>query len=193
MADEKELSGYRILDPTSLTALLGSLADVRALLGGRTEQWQIREVGDGNLNLVFIVEGTDGSVCVKQALPYVRAAGPSWPMSLERAFFENSYYTAVAPYVGALIPRIYHYDAQLYCTIMERLSPHIILRHGLIAGRRYESLARDIGEYVARACFFTSDFAWPFERKMTGMARFAENTALVRITVDLIFRDPYLA
>ena len=191
MADEMELSGYRILDPTSLTALLESLGDVRALLGGRTEQWQIREVGDGNLNLVFIVEGTDGSVCVKQALPYVRAAGPSWPMSPERAFFENSYYTAVAPYVGALIPRIYHYDAQLYCTVMERLSPHIILRHGLIAGRRYENLSRDIGEYIARACFFTSDFARPFEHKMDGIALFAANKPLVRISIDLIFADPY--
>src|SRR6202165_1359056 len=191
MADEKELSGYRILDPTSLTALLGSLADVRALLGGRTEQWKIREVGDGNLKLVFIVEGTDGSVCVKQALPYVRAAGPSWPMSPERAFFENSYYIAVAPYVGASIPRIYHYDPELYCTVMERLSPHIILRHGLIAGRRYENLARNIGEYIARACFFTSDFARPFEHKMDGIALFAANKPLVRISVDLIFADPY--
>jgi hypothetical protein len=49
--------------------------DVRALLGNRMEDWQVREVGDGNLNLVFIVEGRDGSVCVKQALPYVRAPG----------------------------------------------------------------------------------------------------------------------
>ena len=63
--------------------------------------------------------------------------GPSWPMSLERAFFENAYYRAVAPYVGKRIPQLYHYDPGLYCTLMERLSPHIILRHGLIAGRRY--------------------------------------------------------
>src|SRR6202051_3779018 len=144
MANETILSTYRVLDPKSLLALVGNLKVVRALLGGRTKDWQVREVGDGNLNLVFIVEGPDGSVCVKQALPYVRAAGPSWPMSLERAFFENSYYIAVAPYVGALIPKIYHYDPELYCTVMERLSPHIILRHGLIAGRRYINLGRDI-------------------------------------------------
>src|ERR1700686_3276255 len=191
MANEKILSTYRILDPKSLLALVGNLKEVRALLGERTEDWQVREVGDGNLNLVFIMEGPDGSVCVKQALPYVRAAGPSWPMSLERAFFENSYYIAVAPHVGASIPRIYHYDAELYCTVMERLSPHIILRQGLIAGRRYNDLARDIGEYIARACFFTSDFARPFERKMDGIALFAANKPLVRISVDLIFAEPY--
>lgn len=184
---------YRMLDSESLRGLVGALEDVRALLGGRSEEWQVREVGDGNLNLVFIVEGPQGSVCVKQALPYVRAAGPSWPMSPERAFFENSYYSAIASHVGKLIPKIYRYDSGLYCTVMERLSPHIILRQGLIAGRRYPNLARDIGEYVARASFFTSDLAWPFERKMDGMALFAGNKPLVRITVDLIFADPYFA
>jgi 5-methylthioribose kinase len=190
-ANEKEPSTYRILDPESLLVLIEGLKDVRARLGNRTEDWQVREVGDGNLNLVFMVEGPEGSVCVKQALPYVRAAGPSWPMSPERAFFENSYYLAVAPYVGASIPQIYHYDSELYCTVMERLSPHIILRHGLIAGRRYDNLARDIGEYIARACFFTSDLALPFERKMDGIALFAANKPLIRISVDLIFADPY--
>ncbi|MGO8854226.1 MAG: S-methyl-5-thioribose kinase [Steroidobacteraceae bacterium] len=192
MPTEEALSPHRILDSKSLVALIADLGEIRALLGGRPEKWQASEVGDGNLNLVFIVEGPDGSVCVKQALPYVRAAGPSWPMSLERAFFENSYYRAVAPYVAELIPKIYHYDAELYCTVMERLSPHIILRRGLIAGRRYPNLAGDMGEYVARACFFTSDLAWPFERKMDGIALFAGNKALVRISVDLIFADPYL-
>jgi 5-methylthioribose kinase len=188
--DEARLE-YQILEPTSLRALLANLKDVGVILGGAPDSWHIREVGDGNLNLVFIVEGPDGSVCVKQALPYVRAAGPSWPMSPERAFFENSYYAAVAPHVGTLIPKIYYYESELYCTIMERLSPHIILRQGLIAGRRYPNVARHIGEYIARACFFTSDFARPFEHKMDGIALFARNTPLVRISVDLIFSDPY--
>jgi 5-methylthioribose kinase len=192
MANAKLLSAYRELDATTLPALLGGFKDVRALLGGLPQDWHIREVGDGNLNLVFIVEGPGGSVCVKQALPYVRAAGPSWPMSPERAYFENSYYSAVAPYVGASIPKIYHYDPELYCTVMERLSPHIILRQGMIAGRRYPNIARDIGDYIARACFFTSDFARPFEHKMDGVALFAANKALVRISVDLIFVEPYI-
>jgi 5-methylthioribose kinase len=184
-------SNYRILDTDTVPALIGSLPEIRALLGGGPESWRAHEVGDGNLNLVFIVRGPDGSVCVKQALPYVRVAGASWPMTLERAFFEASYYSAVASCVGRLIPRIYHYQPELYCTVMECLSPHVILRQGLIAGRRYPSVARDIGEYIARTGFFTSDFARPFEQKMDGMALFARNKELVRITVDLVFCDPY--
>ncbi|MFZ1098715.1 MAG: S-methyl-5-thioribose kinase [Steroidobacteraceae bacterium] len=184
-------STYRILDIDTVPEFIGSLPEIRALLGGQPESWRVHEVGDGNLNLIFIVQGRDGSICVKQALPYVRVAGTSWPMTLERAFFEASYYSAVAPFVGGLIPKIYHYDPDLYCTVMECLSPHIILRRGLIAGRSYPNVARDIGEYIARASFFTSDLARPFEHKMDGIALFARNKALVRITVDLVFCDPY--
>jgi len=191
MAATDPAATYRVLGTDSIPGFLGSLPQIRTVLGGRPEGWQVREVGDGNLNLVFIVQGTAACVCVKQALPYVRAAGESWPMTLERAFFEASYYAAVAPFVDGLIPRIYHYQPELYCTVMECLSPHIILRQGLIAGRRYPQVARDVGEYIARACFFTSDLARPFEHKLDGMARFAGNKALIRITVDLVFCDPY--
>ena len=184
-------STYQILNAGSIPPLIAELSHVRALLGGRPEHWRVREVGDGNLNLVFLVDGSAGSVCLKQALPYVRVAGPVWPMSPERAHFENAYFRAVAPHAGKLIPAIYHYDPDLHFTIMERLSPHIILRQGLIAGRRYPGVAHDIGEYIARACFFTSDFACPFERKLDGVALFTGNKALIRISVDLIFAEPY--
>lgn len=192
MASASVLSpAYRTLDVEGLRGFLSTQAKLRELLGGRPATWRIREVGDGNLNLVFIVEGTEGAVCVKQALPYVRAAGPSWPMTPDRAFYENAYYLAVAPHVPGLVPAIYHYDPELYCTVMERLSPHIILRQGLIAGRCYPQLAQHLGEYVAGACFFTSDLARAFEHNMESMALFAGNKALVRISVDLIFTDPY--
>ena len=70
MANEGVLPAYRILDSKSLLALLADLEEVRAILGDRTEDWQIREVGDGNLNLVFIVEGPDG-VGLREAGPAV--------------------------------------------------------------------------------------------------------------------------
>ncbi len=184
---------YRVLDAATLPAYLAAHQELRGLLGGAPGEWQVSEVGDGNLNLVFIVRGRDGSACLKQALPYVRAAGPAWPMSPERVYFEHAYYRSVAPYVGASIPKIHHYDPQLHCMVMECLSPHIILRHGLIAGRRYPRVAREIGEYVARACFFTSDLARPFEPKMDDVVLFARNQPLLRITVDLIFAEPYFA
>ena len=43
------------------------------------------EVGDGNLNLVFKILDRQGvsRVIVKQALPYVRCVGESWPLTLD--------------------------------------------------------------------------------------------------------------
>jgi 5-methylthioribose kinase len=186
-------ASYPILDVTSVPSFLAGIPEARERLGGGPERWRVREVGDGNLNLVFIVEGAHGAICLKQALPYVRAAGPAWPMSPERARFEHAYFRAVAPHVGRLIPQIYHFEPDLHCLVMERLSPHIILRQGLIGGQRYPSVAADMGEYVARASFFTSDLATPFERKLEGMALFAANKPLIRISVDLIFAEPYFA
>jgi 5-methylthioribose kinase len=186
-------ASYPILDLASVPSFLVGVREARERLGGAPESWRVREVGDGNLNLVFIVEGAEGSVCLKQALPYVRAAGPAWPMSPERARFEHEYFRAVAPHVGRLIPEVYHFEPELHCLVMERLSPHVILRQGLIGGQRYPNVARDMGEYVAHSTFFTSDLAVPFERKLEGMALFALNKPLIRISVDLIFAEPYFA
>jgi 5-methylthioribose kinase len=182
---------YKPLDVSTLPDFLASLGEIRRRLGGRPESWRVREVGDGNLNLVFLVDGPAGSVCVKQSLPYVRAAGEGWPMPLERTFFEYSYYRVVGPLVGPLVPGILHYEPELYCLIMEQLSPHIILRRGLVQGQRYPRCARDIADYVALTSFFTADLGQPLEQKMALMAIFSGNSALCRITSDLVFADPY--
>lgn len=183
-------SSYDALTDLSLPAYLAAWPDLRARLGGAPEQWRVREVGDGNLNLVFLVHGPAGKLCVKQSLPYVRVA-PDWPMPLDRAVFEHAYYRRVGPHVQGLAPEILHHDPALFCTAMELLEPHVILRRGLVAGHIYPTAARDVGRYIARAGFFTSDFARPFEAKYDDMALFGRNQSIQRITVDLVFADPY--
>jgi len=129
------------------------------------------EVGDGNLNLVFIVEGPAGSVCVKQALPYVRA--PAFlAMSPERIFFERATSKQWLPTSGA-DTTIFHFDANATAWSWSDSRRISSCGTGLIAGRLYPTLAHDLGDYVARAAFYTSDLAWPFERKLQGMALFA--------------------
>ena len=41
---------------------------------------QVREVGDGNINFVFILEGPGGALCVKQGHAYVRIM-KSWALT----------------------------------------------------------------------------------------------------------------
>jgi 5-methylthioribose kinase len=183
-------AGYHALDNHTVRDFLEKLPEMRAKLGGSKEQWTVEEVGDGNLNLVFLVDGPDGSVCVKQSLPYVRAAGESWPLPLDRAFFEQSYYRAIGSHVEGLVPRFYHYDPLLYALVMERLSPHIILRRGLIEGRRYPNVAAHVGDFAARSTFATSDIGATIEEKAEWTASFAKNTSLIRITAEVVFSDP---
>jgi len=183
--------GYRPLDEQSLPAWLAGLPEAASRLGGGPAEWKVAEVGDGNLNLVFLVEGPAAGVCVKQALPYVRLVGEGWPMTLKRAFFEHEYMRIQGPHVGRLIPEVYHYDPQLYAVVMELLKPHIIMRHGMIQGQRYPAFAGHIVEYMAQTLFMTSDFALPAGQKKALTAVFCDNTELCKITEDLIFSEPY--
>ena len=79
---------YEPLTPESLASRLGGLEALTNCLGDFADQWQVEEIGDGNLNLVFLVRGAKGAAIVKQALPYIRLVGDSWPLPLNRAFFE---------------------------------------------------------------------------------------------------------
>jgi hypothetical protein len=56
---------YRILHEAALRDYLAGLPDLVALLGAEPVSWSITEVGDGNLNLVFIVKGDRGGVAVE--------------------------------------------------------------------------------------------------------------------------------
>ncbi|MFI5016019.1 MAG: S-methyl-5-thioribose kinase [Hyphomicrobiales bacterium] len=182
---------YRRLSETDLPAYLTGVAAVRDRLGGEPGSWSVSEVGDGNLNLVFIVKGPRGGVAVKQALPYVRLVGESWPLPLSRAHYEHLALTRQAELAPGLVPAVLHYDAPLALTVMELLEPHIILRRGLIAGERYPRIAEDIATFAARTLFFTCDLALGAAEKKSRIAEFAGNHALCKITEDLIFTDPY--
>ena len=65
---------------------------------------------------------------MKQALPYVRLVGESWPLPLKRSFFEYHALTRQARRAPAHVPKIYHFDEGLALIVMDYLSPHIILR-----------------------------------------------------------------
>ena len=73
-------SAFQALTADTLPARLVGIEALASRIGSDAARWDVREVGDGNLNLVFIVEGATGAAVVKQALPYVRLVGDSWPL-----------------------------------------------------------------------------------------------------------------
>jgi 5-methylthioribose kinase len=185
--------GYYALTPETAPEYVASYKNLSAKLGGKSSDWKSREVGDGNLNLVFIIEGPKSSFVIKQALPYVRLVGESWPLPLSRAHFEHMALAEEAKWAPEYVPEIYHHDTVMALTVMQFLSPHIILRKGLTRGIQYPKMAQHLGEFLAKTLFHTSDLYLNAADKKEKIGAFLTNTAMCKISEDLIFDEPYFA
>ena len=151
-----------------------------------------REIGDGNLNLVFRIvdQHTKKGIIVKQALPYAKVVGESWPLTLKRAVIESNALRTFASYVPQYVPKVYYSDGSLAITVMEDLSHLQIARKGLIEGKTYPLLSQHIGEFIAKTLFYTSDFGMNQQEKKQ-LAQSFVNPELCKITEDLVFTDPF--
>jgi len=183
--------GFEALSTGTLPRRLGSNAVLKERIGDDFTQWSVREVGDGNLNLVFIVTGAKGAAIVKQALPYVRLVGESWPLPLKRSFFEYHALVRQGARDPGMVPEVFFFDADQAIIVMEYLTPHVILRRALIDGRQLPKIGRDLGLFVARTLFRGSDLCMVTRDKKADMALFADNVELCDITENLVFSDPY--
>ncbi|MGG5253588.1 S-methyl-5-thioribose kinase [Neobacillus sp. SM06] len=151
-----------------------------------------KEIGDGNLNLVFhiIDQHTEKGIIIKQALPYAKVVGESWPLTIHRAKIESDALKKFAQYVPQLVPEIYHTDETLAITVMEDLSRLTIARKGLIDGESYPLISEHIGTFLANTLFYTSDFYLTGKEKKNLVKQFF-NPELCNITEDLVFTDPF--
>ncbi|WP_284641243.1 S-methyl-5-thioribose kinase [Paenibacillus silviterrae] len=151
-----------------------------------------REIGDGNLNLVFhISEPFSGkSIILKQALPYAKVVGESWPLTLDRARIESEALMIQEALCPDLVPHVHVYEPKLALTVMQDLSDHVIMRRGLMEGNKYPLFAEHISRFLAHTLFFTSDLGMNQQEKKARVKQFV-NPELCKITEDLIFDDPY--
>ncbi|MFE8703585.1 S-methyl-5-thioribose kinase [Cytobacillus sp. FJAT-54145] len=153
---------------------------------------QSTEIGDGNLNLVFRIvdQENNQSVIIKQALPYAKVVGESWPLTLKRATIESDALKIFKDIAPDFVPEVYFADEELAITVMEDLSHLIIARTGFIQGNDYPLLSAHLGKYLARTLFLTSDFGLKPAKKKELVGQFI-NPELCKITEDLIFTDPF--
>ena len=187
MSSEK----YEPLTIETLADRLGSVDAICKIVGDDTSKWNIDEVGDGNLNLVYTVSSESGNIIIKQALPYVRLVGDSWPLPLSRSFYEHEVLVRQAKRDPGSVPVIYYFDKEQAIIAMEMLLPHIILRKKLIAGEYINGLAQRLGEFCARNAFRGSDLSLQTADKKSDTAMFQGNLALMAITESLVFTEPY--
>lgn len=183
--------GYPVLTADSAAAYVAARPDLAGRIDtGRLER--VEEVGDGNLNLVFILTDADRrGMVLKQALPYMRLVGPDWPMRPDRARLEAEITRVHGRVAPGSVPEIYDYDAERYVIAMEDLSDHRVWRGALNEGLRHDGVAEAMGRYVASVAFGTSALGMdPEEQKL--LAASTSNGELCRITEDLVFTEPYV-
>lgn len=151
----------------------------------------VREVGDGNLNQVFVCRDRAGrSVVLKQALPYVRLVGPEWPMTEDRARREARAIRAHARLSEHVVGLI-EFDAERHVLAMEDLSDHEVLRSRLNRGGPAAGIVEALARYVADVAFGTSWFGLGAEAFRQEAAA-GINSELCALTEDVIFTEPFL-
>lgn len=180
---------YEFLTLDNIAGYIEGTKELRDLID-TTSITSCKEVGDGNLNVVFIVQDAHSrSLVLKQSLPYVRMTGEGWPMTPERATREayalGRQFAADAEHTVSL----YHYDPERYVIAMEDLSTYEVWRSALNKGEIHEGAARQLGEFVAHLAFSTSVYGLDRFEYSSALAE-SQNPDLCTITEDLVFTEP---
>lgn len=183
---------YKILDTSNIEEYLFSLPDIKAYFA--CEELVINEIGDGNLNFVFLATSssdTSKQLIVKQAVPYLRCAGESYPLSKERMTYEIRSLEAFSK-LSKHVPKIYHSDEEMSVVIMEFLSDHIIMRKGMIESIKYPHFAKHISSFMANTLFKTSSLYLSSSDKRKLIAEYIDNAELCKLTEDFVFTAPFM-
>lgn len=151
----------------------------------------VTEIGDGNLNQVFLCrDGSGATLILKQALPYVRIGGPAWPMTAERATREAA---AIAAHSAAseMVCHVLYFDREQHVLALEDLSDHTVFRQHLNQGLPHDGIAERLGRHVADTAFATS-FVSVGEEAFRQAAAAGANPELCTLTEDVVFTDPFV-
>ncbi|HIP61621.1 MAG TPA: S-methyl-5-thioribose kinase [Sulfurovum sp.] len=184
---------YKILNNDTIRDYVDEVPEIRDLLLGSEEsiaKLEISEIGDGNLNFVYIVKAGDRSVILKQAVPYLRCVGEEYPLSRIRMTFEIEALKTEKEICPEFVPDIYYSSHDMSLVVMQNLNQHKILRAEMINRVQFPLLSEHISTFLADTLFFTSDLYLKSDAKKEGVAKFI-NIELCKITEDFIFTHPY--
>ena len=181
---------YELLDAQSANAYISSKPHLAELVD--VDTLEMREVGDGNLNLVFVGTDADGrGICLKQSLPYVRLVGEAWPLTPERVAAEARGLGTAAQVAAEMVPRFYGLDEERNILAMENLAGWGMWRDRMNHGEAFHGVPEMLGRFVAKMTMATSLFGLDqltVKERQAG----AINPELCKITEDLVFTEPYV-
>lgn len=152
----------------------------------------VEDLADGgNINLIFRVcanEDRNRTVLVKQALPHARRY-PDFKIPVQRAEIEYNLLTIAEKYCPGAVPKVYHYDGEMFVNMMEDLNEHLIMRKAMQEQIVYPKFAGDMATYLARTLFYTSGLFLSSADKKAEVPKYI-NPVLCKVTEDLFFTQP---
>jgi len=155
---------------------------------------KVEEVGDGNLNMVFIVRNVNNpeeKLILKQALTYLRVAGESWPLTRERMRFEIQALLKYNELCPGLVPTVYDSDVEMSLVMMEYLENHEVMRKPMVARKRFPNFVDQISTYLVNSLFFTSELYLTGMEKKELQKKFI-NPDLCKLQEDFVYTNPYM-
>lgn len=173
------MDAYTILTPTEAAVYVRqALPEFRhkGALSAQRLAGDSRSV-DGHVNEIIRVETADGrSVIVKQLMPHVKLSsqGESYELPLERMAVEVHalrFWERLCP--GA-VPQIYLWDDERKLMILEDLGRFRLLSESILERRRFPEVGKQLGTFLGKTAFYTSEFFLSLEEKQLLQNTFAD-------------------
>ncbi len=154
----------------------------------KDEKLESREVGDGNINYVFLVRNDRKSIVVKQADEFLRANGR--PLDSYRSKIEYNILKEEERLVPGFVPEIYEYDDVMHTIIMEDISEYKNLRYELMSGKKFDHFSENISTFLADSLLPTTDLVLDAMDKKEKVKKYI-NKELCLISENLVLTEPY--
>ncbi len=184
---------YKELDVNSVLDFIIDIPSIKEYFGDAS--LNVAEIGDGNLNYVYIVRSDDDAnkaLIVKQAVEYLRCVGEEYALSRERMSFEIRAMKKAYAILPKHIPKIYYENEDMSLVIMEFLGRHEIMRKGLIEKEQYPNFTEHISTYLSFFLFYTSSLYLSSDAKRKLIDEFNANTELCKLSEDFVFTTAYM-
>lgn len=152
---------------------------------------EAKDVSGGNINRVFRVLRAGSSVIVKQAIPYLRAAGKGWPLTRHRIETENLALEIHGALVPRVMPEVFCFDHQMFAIVMEDLKSLEPWREAMLLDGHTTHVPIVIAEYCSQILIKTSALVLDPKELKELRAKFSY-TELCLVTEELFFTAPYV-
>ncbi|WP_296557190.1 S-methyl-5-thioribose kinase [uncultured Acetobacterium sp.] len=151
---------YKDLTPSRVIEYIKTSTGIFPV-GARLEVYEIgggEDDGDGFVNHIYRVWDESGkSVILKQAKPYLKLFGEVAPLTTKRNQLESEIIKLRAAITPDYLPEMYHLDPDNNLFIYEDCGRLRIMRFELIKGKHFPKFAKQMGEFLAKSNFYTSE------------------------------------